>query len=138
MQHTATARPAVRTWMRPIYFALGMVFLGIGVAGVVLPLVPTTGPLILAAFFFARSSERFYTWLIEHPRLGPIIADFRAGRGIPTGTKVWALAAMTLAFGAAALFFATHWPARVAVLAVGAASIAYVARIPVVRRRPRR
>ena len=120
--------------MRPVYFALGMVSLAVGAAGVVLPLVPTTGPLILAAFFLARSSDRFHTWLVTHPRLGPVISDFRAGRGIPLGAKVWALTAMTLAFATTALLFATHWGARLAVAAVAAASIGYVARLPVAPR----
>jgi hypothetical protein len=137
VQQTAP-RALVRPWMRPVYFALGTLFLVVGVVGIALPLVPTTGPVILAAFFFARSSDRFHTWLVEHPRLGPVIADFRSGRGIPRGTKIWALTAMSLAFGAAALLVTGHWVARTAVLTAAVLSIGYVARIPAVRRLPRR
>ncbi|MCB2224787.1 MAG: YbaN family protein, partial [Actinobacteria bacterium] len=98
---------------------------------VVLPLVPTTGPLLLAAFFFARSSDRFHTWLITHPRFGPLIEGYRSGRGIPRWAKVWALTAMTFAFGTSAAFVATHWAARVIVLAVAVGAIGFVARLPV-------
>lgn len=120
--------------MRPVYFLLGMVSLIVGIVGVVLPLIPTTGPLLLAAFFFARSSNRFHDWLTTHPRFGPLIADFRAGLGIPLKTKVWALTAMVTAFTIGTVFVATHWIARVVVSAVGVWAIAYVARLPISRR----
>jgi len=120
--------------MRPVYFLLGMISLTAGIVGVVLPLIPTTGPLLLAAFFFARSSNRFHDWLITHPRFGPLIADFRAGLGIPLVTKVWALTAMTAAFTIGTVFVATHWIARAVVLSVGVWAIAYVARLPISRR----
>jgi hypothetical protein len=120
--------------MRPVYFLLGMIFLLVGVAGIALPLVPTTGPVLLAAFFFARSSHRFHDWLIGHPRFGPLISNFRAGNGIPRAVKAWALAAMTAAFGFSAIFVTTHWIARAAVVAVAIGAIGYVARLPASRR----
>ena len=119
--------------MRPVYFALGIVFLAIGIVGIALPLVPTTGPVILAAFFFTRSSDRFHNWLLSHPRFGPLIADFRAGKGIPLGTKVWALIAMILAFGFGTVFVATGWIARTVLLVIAVWAIGYVALLPVRR-----
>jgi len=133
MQDTAT-QPTIRSWMRPVYFFLGVVFLVLGIVGIVLPLIPTTGPVLLAAFFFARSSDRFHDWLMRHPRFGPLIADFRSGNGIPLTTKVWALTAMTAAFGFSAVFVSTGWIARSVLLTVGVLATGYVARIPVSRR----
>ncbi|MCJ7724854.1 MAG: YbaN family protein [Acidimicrobiia bacterium] len=133
MQHTAP-RPLIHRWMRPVYFTLGVVSLAIGVIGIPAPLIPTTGPVLLAAFFFARSSDRFHDWLINHPRFGPLIADFRAGKGIPLATKVWALTAMTAAFGFSILFLIDNWLARGLLIAVAILAIGYVARLPVVRR----
>jgi len=127
-------RPLVRPWMRPVYFVLGFAFLAIGIVGVVLPLIPTTGPLLLAAFFFARSSARFHDRLMGHPRFGPLIADFQAGRGIPLLAKVWALAAMTVAFGSSVVYLGAHWSVRLAVALIGALAIGYVARLPVSKR----
>jgi uncharacterized membrane protein YbaN (DUF454 family) len=127
-------RPIVHRWMRPIYFLLGSLFLIVGIVGIAAPLIPTTGPVLLAAFFFARSSDRFHDWLINHPRLGPLIADFRSGKGIPMATKVWALAAMTLAFGFTVIFVPAHWSIRVALAVVGLWAIHLVARLPVARR----
>lgn len=63
--------------MRYLWFMLGMISLAIGFAGIVLPLVPTVPLMILAAFFFARSSERLHAWLIEHPTFGPSIQDWQ-------------------------------------------------------------
>ena len=134
MQQTVAPRPAVRTWMRPVYFMAGMISLIVGIIGVILPLIPTTGPLLLAAFFFARSSDRFHDWLTTHPRFGPLIADLRAGLGIPLKTKVWALTAMVAAFTIGVVFVTTHWAARTAVIAVGVWAVAYVAKLPVSRR----
>lgn len=133
MQHTASRR-IVHRWMRPVYFVLGTASLVVGIVGIVAPLIPTTGPVLLAAFFFARSSDRFHDWLMEHPRFGPLIADFRAGRGIPMITKVWALAAMTLAFGFSVFFLSSPWPIRAALAVIGVWAIGYVARLPVARR----
>ena len=94
----AVLRPRIRPWLRPLFFALGMVFVGIGIVGVFLPLIPTTEPLLLAAFFFARSSQRMHDWLLNHPRFGKFIRDFQAGRGIPMRTKVIAVVAMSATF----------------------------------------
>ena len=120
--------------MRPIYFVLGAFFLIVGIVGIAAPLIPTTGPVLLAAFFFARSSDRFHDWLVNHPRLGPLIADFRSGRGIPLATKVWAVTAMTLAFGFAVIFLSVHWSIRAALAIIGVWAIRFVARQPVARR----
>lgn len=133
MQPTASLAD-VRPWMRPVYFVLGLFFLALGLVGVVLPLIPTTGPLLLATYFFARSSRRFHDWLVNHPRFGPAIADFRAGKGIPLKTKVWALAAMFLAFGVGIVWVAPGWIAKGVLLLIAVWAIGYVARLPVSRR----
>ena len=75
--------------MRPIWFLLGMIALGCGLAGVVLPLVPTVPFLLLAAFFFARSSERMHAWLLSHRTFGPMIEDWtRSGAIRPTAKRL--------------------------------------------------
>lgn len=88
---------------RVLWLAVGFLATGCGIAGVVLPLVPTTPFLLLAAFAFARSSPRLHDWLVNHPRLGPPIADWQAHRAISRRTKLVAAAAMlaTLALSVA-------------------------------------
>ncbi|NIR37004.1 MAG: DUF454 domain-containing protein, partial [Actinobacteria bacterium] len=69
--------PTARPWLRPLYLVLGLASLGIAFIGIFLPLIPTTGPVLLAAFFFARSSDRLHTWILDHKRFGPFVRDFQ-------------------------------------------------------------
>jgi uncharacterized membrane protein YbaN (DUF454 family) len=84
--------------LRPLYLIGGLLSLGIGIVGIVLPLIPTTPLILLAAYCFARSSERLHAWLVGHPRLGRYISDFEAGRGIPRRAKILALVMASAAF----------------------------------------
>ncbi len=81
---------------RVIYGALGWVFVGLAIAGVFLPLLPVTGNVLLAGFFFARSSERFDAWLVRHKVFGPIITDYRNGIGFTVRAKTIAVTAMSV------------------------------------------
>jgi len=80
--------------MRAVWLAVGLVATACGIAGVVLPLVPTTPFLLVAAYAFARSSPRLHDWLVTHPRLGPFITDWREHGAIGRGTKVTAVVVM--------------------------------------------
>lgn len=79
-------------------FVLGWVLVPVGVAGVFLPLLPGTVFLILAAACFARSSPRFETWLVSHPRLGPPIRSWRATGAIPRRAKWIACTSLALSW----------------------------------------
>lgn len=85
--------------VRPLWLMLGLVATGCGIAGIVLPLVPTTPFLLLAAYAFARSSPRLHTWLVEHPRLGPPITDWRQHGAISRRAKRAAILVMLATFG---------------------------------------
>lgn len=84
--------------LRPLLFAAGCVFVVIGIAGLILPLLPGTVFLILAAACFARSSPRFESWLLNHPQFGPSIRTWRETGSIPGHTKLIAIGAMILSF----------------------------------------
>ncbi|MDY5585487.1 MAG: YbaN family protein [Arcanobacterium sp.] len=60
-----------------VYRVLGFLFLGLGAIGVVLPLVPTTPFLLLSAFFFSRSSERWHRYLMEHRVFGQYLRNYQ-------------------------------------------------------------
>ena len=85
--------------MRIVWLLLGFLFTGLGFIGVVLPLLPTVPFLLLAAICFARSSERFHSWLMNHPTLGPPIRDWRAHGAIKRRAKWLATLSIAAAFG---------------------------------------
>jgi uncharacterized membrane protein YbaN (DUF454 family) len=132
-----TTETSVPRWLRPLYVAAGVLFLGLGVVGLFLPLIPTTGPLLLAAFFFGRGSERLHRWLTTHPRFGKLIADFEAGRGIPRTTKIVAVVMMAAAFGYSTVTVADHLAVRALIAAVGVGAILFVLRLPTAPTEPK-
>lgn len=83
-------------WQRAVWTAAGLLAVVLGIAGIFLPLLPTTPFVLLAAFCFSRGSRRFEAWLLAHPRFGPMVADWRARRAVPRRAKQFAWAMMTL------------------------------------------
>ncbi|MBK0327871.1 YbaN family protein [Rhodobacteraceae bacterium F11138] len=83
-----------------LWTGLGCVALALGLVGVVLPVLPTTPFVILAAFLFSKGSPRLRHWLITHRVFGPLIDDWEAHGAIPRPVKRLACAVMALAFGA--------------------------------------
>lgn len=75
--------------MRPLWLLVGLTATGTGIAGIVLPLLPTTPFLLLAAFAFARSSPGLHDWLLRHPTLGRVIEDWRRYGAVSRRAK-WA------------------------------------------------
>ncbi|MFC3613475.1 YbaN family protein [Lutimaribacter marinistellae] len=74
--------------MKRYFFALfGLICVVFGLVGVALPLVPTVPFMLLAAFFFARSSSRLHHWLITHRTFGPMIEDWHHHRAIRPSAK---------------------------------------------------
>ena len=78
---------------RLLYLGLGFASVALGAVGVVLPLLPTVPFMLVAAFFFARSSPRLEAWIVEHPRFGPHVRAWRERGAISHAGKRAALAA---------------------------------------------
>nr|WP_272492707.1 YbaN family protein [Pseudomonas sp. TMW22091] len=95
--------------LRYVLFAIGWLSVTLGVIGIFLPVLPTTPFLLLAAACFARSSPRFYQWLVDHPRLGPWIRDYLDGNGIPLKGKVYAIGLMWLSIGLSCYLVPLLW-----------------------------
>lgn len=95
--------------MRIVWLSLGFLFTGLAFVGVALPLLPTVPFLLLAAFCFARSSERFHDWLVHHPTLGPPIRDWRASGAIRRRAKWLATASIAAAFGLSVAMGLAAW-----------------------------
>ncbi len=92
-----------RNFWKSFYTLTGWCSLGIGIVGLVLPVMPGTVFLIIALACFARSNERLEKWLLEHPRLGPPLKQWRNSRHIDW--KVKALALTTTGLSTLAIIF---------------------------------
>ena len=100
-----SANPAVRF----LWLVLGLLFTGLGIAGAFLPVMPTTVFLLIAAFFFSRSSAKFYNWLLNSRAFGPLIRDWRAGLGLPLRAKVLAVSLIGVSVGSSIFFVSVLW-----------------------------
>lgn len=85
--------------MRLLWAAFGWLAVGLALAGIPLPFLPTTPFLLLAAFCFARSSPRLHAWLLNHPQLGPVIRDWNERGAIPKRGKILAVVMMAASLG---------------------------------------
>jgi len=93
---------------RTIYLICGIVCVGLGVVGAVLPILPTVPFLLLAIFCFSRSRPEWARRLYEHPRYGPALRQWRDRRAIGRKAKLSAIAAM--AFSAGFTWWLVGWP----------------------------
>lgn len=119
--------------MRVIYLVLGVLSLSVAFVGAFLPLIPTTGPVILAAFFFARSSERFDHWLETNALFGGIVRDWRAGVGFSVRGKTVAVAAIATTFTISILFTTDSLPVRLLLILLGLSIATFVVTRPTKR-----
>jgi uncharacterized membrane protein YbaN (DUF454 family) len=103
---------------RRIYIALGFFFVGLGTAGIFLPLLPATPFLLLAAACFIRGSRRFYDWLLGHRLFGRYIKNYIEGRGLTPFAKISAIVLLWLTIGISALFFTNLLPLRIVLAAI--------------------
>ena len=72
---------------RFFWFILGFSIMVIGLIGIIIPGLPTTPLMILAAACFAKSSQKFYDWIINNKMFGHHVKNYREGRGIPKKSK---------------------------------------------------
>jgi len=88
--------------LRLLWLLAGLLALMIGLIGMVVPLLPTTPFILLAAYCFSHGSQRVERWLLTHPRLGPVVANWREHRAVPLRAKhlAWVMmAASAVVFG---------------------------------------
>lgn len=92
-----------KTLTRWVLIIAGTFFTGLGIVGIFLPLLPTTPFLLLAAACYARSSKRFYDWLLNNKRFGRYIKNYREGKGISLKVKVVTICLLWLTIAISAL-----------------------------------
>ena len=118
---------------RIIWFILGFTVMCIGLVGIVVPGLPTTPLMILAAACFAKSSQKFYDWIINNKMFGHHVKNYREGKGIPKKSKPIILGTMW-AFVLFAVLIAIPDSApdisRIATLVLAVIGTIFILRIP--------
>lgn len=95
---------------RHLYIAAGFASLGLAVIGAILPVMPTTVFVIVAAWCFARGSPRLERKLLEHPKFGPHIVRWREKGAISRGGKKAATVAFAVSIALTLIFSPMPWP----------------------------
>jgi uncharacterized membrane protein YbaN (DUF454 family) len=117
---------------RPVRLAFGVigtVALAFGLLGIVLPILPTTPFLLLAAACYARASGRLHAWLLGQPALGPIIVRWRETRSMTPAVKLRAIAVVFVTF-AASILLVEELVVRAGLAVTGSVVTLFLARIP--------
>jgi uncharacterized protein len=112
-----------------IFGTIGMVALGLGIIGIIVPLVPTTPFLLLAAACFMRSSNRLYNWLINHKWFGSYIKHYQEHRAISRRARILALVLLWAAIGYASFYIVTLPWLRFLLLVIAAGVSIYLLRL---------
>lgn len=100
---------SVSPTVRALWKVAGLVSLTVGVIGIFVPLLPTTVFLLLAAYCFQRGSPTLHLWLVNHPRFGPPIRDWREHGAISRKAKRNAMIALVVVFGLSLLLGVSLW-----------------------------
>ena len=113
---------------RLTWLVVGLLALALAVLGIFLPLLPTTPLVLVAAFAFARSSERLHQWLLDHNIFGALIANWRRHGAISKSAKVASVVAMVAVLGISVVFAAPVVVIVVQVMVLGAAAFFILSR----------
>ncbi|MFP3948183.1 MAG: YbaN family protein [Longimicrobiales bacterium] len=111
---------------RWLFLSAGWGALGLGAVGVVLPVIPTTPFVLVAAWCFARSSERLHRRLLEHRTFGPLVQEWEDHGVIPLRAKVLSTAMIVLVVGFAVLSGGLSLGIRVSTAGLAAAGLLFV------------
>ena len=117
--------------MKSFLLLLGFIFVGLGFIGIIIPGMPTTVFMILAAACFAKSSPKFELWILVLPGIGRLVQDHRDGLGMPQKSKAIAITMMVLAVTLSIIFAITSTLIQILVGGVGIIGVWYVGvRVP--------
>ena len=92
----------LRKWVRILLIIVGTLSVGVGILGIFLPVLPTTPFLLLAAACWARSSQRFYDWLLNNRWFGSYIKNYLQKKGAPLKVKIVTIALLWITIGCSA------------------------------------
>jgi len=95
--------------LRLLFNIIGTLAVLLGVAGIFLPLLPTTPFLLLALACYMRGSTRMTQWLLNNRLFGEHLRNIQEKRGIPKRTKIWAISLTWLSLAVSAWFMPVPW-----------------------------
>lgn len=114
---------------RGLYLLLGLTALGLGLLGIVLPLLPTVPFILLAAFCFARSSDRLHLWLMTHPWFADALTHWQTQRAMRKSLKRRAMLLTALSFSISILLVPMTW-VKLLLVVMALLLLFYMKRIP--------
>jgi uncharacterized membrane protein YbaN (DUF454 family) len=128
--------------IRTLWLAVGLVCVGLGAIGMVLPILPTTPFLLAAAACFCKSSKRMYDWLLSNGWFGEYIRNYKEGRGLTMKTKITALTVMWATIGISTVFLLNRLlpsqlilPLQIVMIAVAIGVSIHILRLPTFKKR---
>ena len=134
---TASCRKKGNKVTRVLWLVTGLVCVGLGAVGIVLPILPTTPFLLAAAACFCKSSTRMYNWLISNKWFGEYIRNYKEGKGLPIKTKIIALTVLWATIGVSTIFILSHLlppslvlPMQLMMLAIAVGVSIHILRLP--------
>ncbi len=101
-----------------LFITLGTFFVGIAIVGIIIPILPTTPFLLLSAALYARSSKRFYDWLLNNRLFGKYIKNYREGKGIPVYLKIMVITLLWITIGVSIVFAVELWVVRILLVVI--------------------
>lgn len=106
---------------RSFLIAAGTLSVALGALGILLPILPTTPFLLLAAFCYGRSSDRFYQKLVSNRIFGKYLQNYRDGRGIPTPQKIVTILLLWASIGSSVYLLTAPFWLMILLLVIAAA-----------------
>ena len=113
-------------FFRYLLIIAGTIFLGLGIIGIFLPILPTTPFLLLATACYTRSSKRFYDWLLHNKWFGSYIKNYREGEGVPLKVKVYTISLLWITILFSAFFIISIFWVRVVLILIAAAVTVHI------------
>jgi uncharacterized membrane protein YbaN (DUF454 family) len=104
--------------LKAFLIVIGFLAVGLGILGMFLPVLPTTPFLLLAAACFAKSSKRFYHWLLNNKWFGSYIKNYREGKGIPLKIKILSMGFMWVTILTSSIFFLDNIYIRILLIVI--------------------
>ncbi|MDG6220004.1 MAG: YbaN family protein [Candidatus Thermoplasmatota archaeon] len=111
---------------RGLLIAAGTISVGLGMIGIVLPVLPTTPFLLLAAACYAKSSDRFHNWLMNNKVFGEYIRNYMEGKGIPLKVKIMSISFLWITILTSAFLLMENWLIRILLMGIASAVTVHI------------